>query len=65
MEKINSPLDQKVSKPGLRISKNTKFTKVLGGLGVAIISTSKVMSDRDAKNKALAAKFFVSFIKEY
>ena len=42
---------QRVSKPGLRIYKNTKgLPKVLGGLGVAIISTSKgVMSDRDAR----------------
>ena len=39
---------QRVSKPGLRIYKNTRgLPKVLGGLGVAIISTSiGVMSDR-------------------
>ena len=33
---------QRVSKPGLRIYKNNRgLPKVLGGLGVAIISTSK------------------------
>ncbi|MFM8258891.1 MAG: 30S ribosomal protein S8 [Vulcanococcus sp.] len=44
---------QRVSKPGLRIYKNTRqLPKVLGGLGVAIISTSKgVMSDRDARKQ--------------
>ena len=41
---------KRVSKPGLRVYKNNRgIPKVLGGLGVAIISTSKgVMSDRDA-----------------
>jgi small subunit ribosomal protein S8 len=40
---------KRVSKPGLRVYKNNRgIPKVLGGLGVAIISTSKgVMSDRD------------------
>ena len=46
---------QRVSKPGLRIYKNTRgLPKVLGGLGVAIISTSKgVMSDRDAQREGV------------
>lgn len=42
---------KRVSRPGLRIYKaNDDLPKVMGGLGVAIISTSKgVMSDRAAR----------------
>lgn len=42
---------QRVSRPGLRIYKGKdELPKVMGGLGVAIISTSKgVMSDRAAR----------------
>jgi small subunit ribosomal protein S8 len=43
---------------GLRIYKNTRqLPKVLGGLGVAIISTSKgVMSDRDARKQGVGGE---------
>ena len=49
---------QRVSKPGLRVYKNTRqLPKVLGGLGVAIISTSKgVMSDRDARKQGVGGE---------
>lgn len=42
---------KRVSRPGLRIYRNTKqLPKVLGGLGVAVVSTSHgVMSDRQAR----------------
>ena len=42
---------QRVSRPGLRIYKGSKeLPKVRGGLGIAIISTSKgLMSDRAAR----------------
>ena len=42
---------RRVSRPGLRIYKNVDdLPKVIGGMGVAIISTSKgVMSDRAAR----------------
>jgi len=42
---------QRVSKPGLRIYKGSRdLPKVLGGLGIAIVSTSKgVMTDRAAR----------------
>lgn len=42
---------QRVSRPGLRVYKGKdELPRVLGGLGVAIISTSKgVMSDRAAR----------------
>jgi len=46
IDKVN-----RVSRPGLRIYKSKdELPSVLGGLGIAIISTSKgVMSDRDAR----------------
>ncbi|HCX63788.1 MAG TPA: 30S ribosomal protein S8 [Eubacteriaceae bacterium] len=42
---------KKISKPGLRVySKNTDIPKVLNGLGIAIISTSKgVVTDKTAR----------------
>ena len=44
---------QKVSKPGLRIYRGKdELPKVMGGLGVAIVSTSEgVMSDKSARAK--------------
>lgn len=49
-EKIISGL-QRISKPGLRVYANKEeLPKVLGGLGVAIISTNKgVITDKEAK----------------
>lgn len=49
---------QKVSKPGLRIYKGkNELPKVMGGLGVAIVSTSEgVMSDRDARDKGFGGE---------
>ena len=42
---------KRVSKPGLRVySKNDQIPRVLGGLGVAVLSTSKgLMTDRAAR----------------
>ncbi len=42
---------KKISKPGLRVyAKSEEIPKVLGGLGIAIISTSKgVMTDKEAR----------------
>jgi small subunit ribosomal protein S8 len=41
---------RRVSKPGLRVyARSTELPKVLGGLGVAIISTSRgLLTDRQA-----------------
>ncbi|WP_320663742.1 30S ribosomal protein S8 [Prochlorococcus sp. MIT 1223] len=49
---------QRVSRPGLRIYKKTRgLPKILGGLGVAIVSTSKgVMSDRDARKQGVGGE---------
>merc|ERR1712113_985334 len=45
----------RISKPSFRIYKNKKeLPKVLGGLGIAIISTSRgVMTDYEARNYSL------------
>ena len=44
---------KRVSRPGLRVYKPAKeLPRVLGGLGVAIVSTSRgVMTDRQARNE--------------
>jgi small subunit ribosomal protein S8 len=49
-ERVISGL-KRISKPGLRVYTNTQeVPKVLGGLGIAIISTSKgVMTDKEAR----------------
>ena len=49
---------QRVSKPGLRIyRRKDEIPQVLGGLGVAIISTSKVlMSDRAARSAGVGGE---------
>ena len=49
---------RRVSKPGLRVyAKSTNLPKVLGGLGVAIISTSQgLLTDRQAKNKGVGGE---------
>jgi len=49
---------RRVSKPGLRVyAKSTELPKVLGGLGVAIISTSQgLLTDRQATNKKVGGE---------
>ena len=49
---------KRISKPGLRVyAKNDEIPKVLGGLGIAIISTSKgVMSGKEAKAAKLGGE---------
>ena len=49
---------KRISKPGLRVyAKNDEIPKVLGGLGIAIISTSKgVMSDKDARKAGVGGE---------
>ena len=44
---------KRISKPGLRVyAKKEELPRVLGGLGIAIISTSKgVMSDKQARKE--------------
>ena len=49
---------ERASRPGLRIYRGKeKLPKVLGGLGVAIVSTSAgVMSDRQAREKGIGGE---------
>ena len=49
---------QRASRPGLRIYRGKeKLPQVLGGLGVAIVSTSAgVMSDREAREKGIGGE---------
>ena len=49
---------KRVSKPGLRVyAKSTNLPKVLGGLGVAIISTSSgLMTDRECAKKGVGGE---------
>ena len=49
---------RRISKPGLRVyAKSTNLPKVLGGLGVAIISSSSgLLTDREAKEKGVGGE---------
>ena len=56
-EKIITGL-KRISKPGLRVyAKANELPKVLGGLGIAIVSTSKgIMTDREARANKLGGE---------
>jgi len=49
---------KRVSKPGLRVYSNCKeLPRVLGGIGIAIISTSSgIMTDREARRKGIGGE---------
>ncbi|MET4052901.1 small subunit ribosomal protein S8 [Frigoribacterium sp. PvP054] len=49
---------KRVSKPGLRVyAKSTEIPQVLGGLGVAILSTSSgLLTDREAQKKGVGGE---------
>jgi small subunit ribosomal protein S8 len=49
---------KRISKPGLRVyAKKDQLPKVLGGLGIAIISTSQgIMSDKQARKTGLGGE---------
>lgn len=49
---------RRISKPGLRVYSRTEdLPKVLSGLGIAIISTSKgIMTDKEAREKKLGGE---------
>ena len=56
-EKVISGI-KRISKPGLRqYAKHDELPRVLGGLGIAIISTSKgIMSDKQARKAGLGGE---------
>ncbi len=49
---------KRISKPGLRVYTNRKeLPRVLGGIGIAIISTSSgIMTDREARRQGLGGE---------
>jgi small subunit ribosomal protein S8 len=49
---------KRVSKPGLRVyAKSTEMPRVLGGLGIAILSTSSgLLTDRQASKKGVGGE---------
>ncbi len=49
---------KRISKPGLRVyAKSTNLPRVLGGLGIAILSTSSgLLTDREAHNKGVGGE---------
>ena len=57
-EKIISGI-KRISKPGLRVYANTEdMPKVLGGLGIAIVSTNQgVITDKEARRLGVGARF--------
>lgn len=56
-QKVISGL-KRISKPGLRVYvKNNEIPKVLGGLGIAILSTSKgIMTDKEARREGVGGE---------
>lgn len=56
-EKVITGL-KRISKPGLRVyAKAEELPRVLNGLGIAIVSTSKgIMTDRDARKAGLGGE---------
>ncbi|HPT79138.1 MAG TPA: 30S ribosomal protein S8 [Candidatus Atribacteria bacterium] len=56
-ERVISGL-KRISKPGLRVyARKDEIPKVLGGLGIAIISTSKgVMTDKQARKEGVGGE---------
>lgn len=49
---------KRVSKPGLRVYSSSKdLPRVLGGIGIAIVSTSKgIMTDREARKQGVGGE---------
>ena len=56
-EKVISGL-MRISRPGLRVyARKDEIPKVLGGLGIAVISTSKgLMTDKDARKEGIGGE---------
>nr|UCU07165.1 ribosomal protein S8 [Cycas riuminiana] len=57
-EKTYITTSKRTSKPGLRIYSNSqKVPKVLGGMGVVILSTSQgIMTDREARRRRIGGE---------
>ena len=53
---------KRISRPGLRVyARKDEMPKVLGGLGIAIVSTSRgVMTDREARKQGVGGEVLAS-----
>ncbi|EIT84043.1 30S ribosomal protein S8 [Fictibacillus macauensis ZFHKF-1] len=49
---------KRISKPGLRVyAKSTELPRVLGGLGIALVSTSKgILTDKEARQQKVGGE---------
>ncbi|KSU78449.1 30S ribosomal protein S8 [Fictibacillus enclensis] len=49
---------KRISKPGLRVyAKSTELPRVLGGLGIALVSTSKgILTDKEARQQQVGGE---------
>ena len=58
LRRISKPGLRRVSKPGLRVyTKADRLPRVLGGLGVAVLSTSQgLMTDREARERKVGGE---------
>ncbi|WP_060681360.1 30S ribosomal protein S8 [Virgibacillus halodenitrificans] len=54
---------KRISKPGLRVyAKANEVPRVLNGLGIAIVSTSKgVLSDKEARSQAVGGEVLATY----
>nr|YP_009967547.1 ribosomal protein S8 [Xanthosoma helleborifolium]QIS89802.1 ribosomal protein S8 [Xanthosoma helleborifolium] len=58
-EKIYKTIFKRISRPGLRIYSNyQRIPRILGGMGIAILSTSRgIMTDREARQEGIGGEF--------
>ena len=63
-EKVISGI-KRISKPGLRVYANTEdIPRVLGGLGIAILSTNKgVVTDKEARKLGVGIEYLARFYR--
>nr|UDZ61526.1 ribosomal protein S8 [Limnocharis flava] len=61
-KRIQKTILKRISRPGLRLYSNyQKIPKILGGMGIVILSTSKgLMTDREARLKKIGGELLCS-----
>nr|CAI2546896.1 ribosomal protein S8 [Spirodela intermedia] len=59
-KKIYKTILKRISRPGLRIYSNSqRIPKILGGMGIAILSTSRgIMTDREARLEGVGGEIW-------
>lgn len=60
-KRIQKTILKRISRPGLRIYSNyPRIPKILGGMGIAILSTSQgIMTDREARQKRIGGELLL------